>query len=627
METIELTYPMMVVLGLLLFTVALFVSEVLRIDLAAILVMVLLGLLSQLPGLGSLADVSQLFDGLASNAVVSIIAVMIIGAGLDKTGLMSKVAAVILKRGGKTEARIVPIISGTVGVISSFMQNVGAAALFLPVVSRIAVRTELPLSRLLMPMGFCAILGGTMTMVGSSPLILLNDLILTANRSLPADRQMETFGLFSVTPIGVSLVATGILYFVIFGRWVLPGRQKDGDATSGQSMKEYLKKIYGLKTDIFEISIPAGHEVEGLTFDDVIQRYHVYIIGSAYQGRTFFAPLITTKITTPCRLAVLGRAKEVRFMAEDAGFVLHDKLDVFAEDYAPTRSGVAEVVIPPNSSLIGKCAHDVLFRKTYGASMLAIHRGEETLSLVATEDHEPTQIAEVPFRAGDTLVILSTWEALTRLSRNRDFVVVTTDFPHEDLRPTKVGWALAFFAISLSLILFTDLRLSLCLLTGAVGMILTGVLDIDDAYEAVSWCTVFLLASLIPLGQAVQTTGTAGWIAEQILTLLDGWPIWSLQAGLAVLATVFTLIMSNVGATVLLVPLAVSIAVAAGGDPAIFAMTVAISTSNSFLIPTHQVNALIMGPAGYKVTDFVKSGGIMTLLFLVVSLTVMNAVF
>ncbi len=627
METIELTYPMMVVLGLLLFTVALFVSEVLRIDLAAILVMVLLGLLSQLPGLGSLADVSQLFDGLASNAVVSIIAVMIIGAGLDKTGLMSKVAAVILKRGGKTEARIVPIISGTVGVISSFMQNVGAAALFLPVVSRIAVRTELPLSRLLMPMGFCAILGGTMTMVGSSPLILLNDLILTANRSLPADRQMETFGLFSVTPIGVSLVATGILYFVIFGRWVLPGRQKDGDATSGQSMKEYLKKIYGLKTDIFEISIPAGHEVEGLTFDDVIQRYHVYIIGSAYQGRTFFAPLITTKITTPCRLAVLGRAKEVRFMAEDAGFVLHDKLDVFAEDYAPTRSGVAEVVIPPNSSLIGKCAHDVLFRKTYGASMLAIHRGEETLSLVATEDHEPTQIAEVPFRAGDTLVILSTWEALTRLSRNRDFVVVTTDFPHEDLRPTKVGWALAFFAISLSLILFTDLRLSLCLLTGAVGMILTGVLDIDDAYEAVSWSTVFLLASLIPLGQAVQTTGTAGWIAEQILTLLDGWPIWSLQAGLAVLATVFTLIMSNVGATVLLVPLAVSIAVAAGGDPAIFAMTVAISTSNSFLIPTHQVNALIMGPAGYKVTDFVKSGGIMTLLFLVVSLTVMNAVF
>ena len=624
MEPISLTVEMSVVLGLLLFTVVLFVSEVVRIDFAAILVMVLLGLLSQLPGLGSLADVSQLFDGLASNAVVSIIAVMIIGAGLDKTGLMSKVAALILKHGGKSEARVVPIISGTVGVISSFMQNVGAAALFLPVVSRIAVRTELPLSRLLMPMGFCAILGGTLTMVGSSPLILLNDLILTANRSLPTDQQMAPFGLFSVTPIGVSLVITGILYFMLFGRWVLPSQSKTGEATSGRSMKQYLKRIYGLKTDIFEITIPEGHAVVGQTFDDLMKRYHIYVIGSAYQGKTWFAPVIQTKITTPCRLAVLGRAKEVQHMVDDIGFMLHDKLDVFAEDYAPTKSGVAEVVIPPGSALIGKCAHDVVFRKTYGASMLAIHRGEETLSVVETEDHHHTQIGEVPFHAGDTLVILSTWEALTRLTKNRDFVVVTTDFPQEELRPTKVGWALLFFSIALGLILFTDLRLSLCLLTGAVGMILTRVLDIDDAYAAVSWSTVFLLASLIPLGQAVQSSGTAAWIAQQILLLLDGWPLWALQAGMAVLATVFTLIMSNVGATVLLVPLAVSIAVAAGGNPAIFALTVAISTSNSFLIPTHQVNALIMGPAGYKVTDFIKSGGIMTILFLLVSLTVMN---
>ena len=158
-------------------------------------------------------------------------------------------------------------------------------------------------------------------------------------------------------------------------------------------------------------------------------------------------------------------------------------------------------------------------------------------------------------------------------------------------------------------------------------MIATNVLRIDEAYEAVSWSTVFLLASLLPLGQAVQNTGTAEWIAHQVLTLLHGWPIWALQAGLAVIATGFTLVMSNVGATVLLVPLAVSIAIAAGGDPAIFALTVAISTSNSFLIPTHQVNALIMGPGGYKVTDFMRSGGIMTLLFLVVSLTVMNVIF
>jgi len=271
--------------------------------------------------------------------------------------------------------------------------------------------------------------------------------------------------------------------------------------------------------------------------------------------------------------------------------------------------------------LIGQSPIDLRLRQTHGLSILAIHRGETTLSHVETPDHVATHIGEVPLRAGDALVVHVGWDRLTRMKADQNFVVVTSDFPQEELRPQKVNWALGFFVMTLALILFTDLLLSLALLAGAVGMILSRVLSIDEAYEAVSWSTVFLLASLIPLGQAVQNTGTAAWIAAQILTLLDGWPIWALQAGIAVLATIFTLVMSNVGATVLLVPLAISIAISAGGDPAIFALTVAISTSNSFLIPTHQVNALIMGPAGYRVVDFVRSGGIMTILFLVVSLT------
>ena len=194
MVTTVLTFEMLVVLGLLAFTIFLFISEVMRIDLAAILVMVILGGLSYLPNLGNLADGANLFSGFSSNAVISIIAVMVIGAGLDKTGLMSKVATLILKRGGTTETRVIPIVSGTVGVISSFMQNVGAAALFLPVISRISARTGIPMSRLAMPMGFCAILGGTITMVGSSPLILLNDLLVSANQTLPADQKMLICG-------------------------------------------------------------------------------------------------------------------------------------------------------------------------------------------------------------------------------------------------------------------------------------------------------------------------------------------------------------------------------------------------------------------------------------------------
>ena len=217
METgLTLTGDMMLVLVVLSATIGLFVSEVVRVDIAAILVMVVIGLLGLVP-------TGELFNGFASNAVISIIAVMILGAGLDRTGVMTVVSAWILKIGGSSVRRIVALVSATVGLISSMMQNVGATALFMPVMSRVSARTQIPQSRLLMPMGFCAILGGTITMVGSSPLILLNDLIENANDSLPPGvPTLETFHLFDVTPIGIVLLLSGIIYFLVAGRWVLP---------------------------------------------------------------------------------------------------------------------------------------------------------------------------------------------------------------------------------------------------------------------------------------------------------------------------------------------------------------------------------------------------------------------
>jgi di/tricarboxylate transporter len=260
-------------------------------------------------------------------------------------------------------------------------------------------------------------------------------------------------------------------------------------------------------------------------------------------------------------------------------------------------------------------------RKTYGLSLLAMYRGGETIT------REGGGVRDTPFQSGDALVVHTTWADLARLESNRDFVIITTEYPHEESRPHKLNFALLFFGIALCMVLFTDLRLSIALLTGAMGMVLSKVLTIDEAYQAVSWKTVFLLASLIPLGLAVETTGTAAWIADQTLAVLGDVPIWGLQLAIAILATFFTLVMSNVGATVLLVPLAVNIAIKAGADPAVFALTVAIATSNSFLIPTHQVNALIMGPGGYRVPDFIRAGGIMTILFLIVSMLMLNLIF
>lgn len=616
------------VMSILLLTIFLFTSEIVTVDVAAISVMVLLGLTGMLaPWMGieqGLVPVEHLFDGFASNAVISIIAVMIIGAGLDKTGIMSRVAGFIMRIGGKTEARIIPLISGTVGGISSFMQNVGAAALFLPVVSRISARTGLPMSRLLMPMGFCAILGGTITMVGSSPLILLNDLILTSNRALPAEvAPMETFQLFDVTPIGIALLATGILYFVLAGRLVLPARANE--MLKGSDTSQYLAETYGLSSfALHEIRVKPGSALVGMSVDDLEQTWRVRVIAvEKGDGLRIGADGVDRSlgIAAGTTLGLLGSEESFNRFATDNEVDVKPDLDLFGEVMSNAKAGVAEIVIPPGSSLIGKTARDVWMRKTYGLSLLAINRSGTQITF------NTGGVRNTPLAAGDALVVHTTWADLHRLTKDRNFVVVTTEYPHEELRPHKVRAALFFFVITLSLVLFTDLRLSVALMTGALGMILAGVLSIEEAYQSVSWKTVFLLASLIPLGLAVESSGTAAWIAQQTLAALGDVPVWVVQAALAVLATFFTLVMSNVGATVLLVPLAVNMALGVGANPAVFALTVAIATSNSFLIPTHQVNALIMGPANYRVADFMRAGGIMSILFLVVALTMLNLVF
>ena len=615
------------VTAILLLTIYLFAFEIVGVDEAAISIMVILGLSSLLaPVMGlekGLVPTSQLFNGFSSNAVMSIIAVMIIGAGLDKTGVMGKVASFILKVGGKTEGRIIPIVSSTVGIISSFMQNVGAAALFIPVVSRISARSGLPMSRLLMPMGFCAILGGTVTMVGSSPLILLNDLILTSNQALPAAQQMETWSLFSVTPIGLALLATGIIYFVIAGRFVLPKSAADEGAT-GASTMDYFKGLYGLSYSLHEVVVTPKSKLIGMQLNDVEQACRVRIIAmlrGADDLRIGAGGVARdTQVEAGAVLGILASDETVDKFADYYGLEQRDNLQTFSESLAATKAGIAEVVIPPGSQLIGKSARDVWMRKTYGIAMVALHRNGETIQ-------GGDGIRDLPLQAGDTLVVHTTWAALAHLEGDKNFVVVTTEYPHEETRPHKVGFAGLFFAIALGMVLFTDLRLSIALLTGAIGMVLTRVLTIDEAYEAVSWKTVFLLASLIPLGLAVETSGTAKWIAEQTLSVMGDMPIWGIQAAIVVLSTFFTLVMSNVGATVLLVPLAVNIAISIGANPAVFALTVAIATSNSFLIPTHQVNALTMGPGGYRVADFMKAGGIMTILFIIVTMVMMNLIF
>jgi di/tricarboxylate transporter len=608
---IQLTQEMVLVLIVLSATIGLFVSELVRVDIAAILVMVVIGLLGLVPS-------RDLFNGFASNAVISIIAVMILGAGLDRTGAMTVVSRWILRVGGKTVGRIVPLVSGTVGVISGVMQNVGATALFLPVMSRISARTEIPLSRLLMPMGTCAILGGTLTMVGSSPLILLNDLIENANETLPPGVQtLETFHLFSVTPVGLVLLATGIVYFLVVGSFLLP-KPKEKATGAPAKTKTYFADVYGIEGDLFELLVTVDSPLVGMTIADAEEMEGApLLLAIRNTDEPRLAPPADEMIWVGTILGVMGTRDIVGRFALDNQCRVQPRLRTFGGLFNPSRAGISEVVIPPGSRLIGQTIGAARLRTRYGISVLAVNRRGEAV----TEG-----LRDVELETGDCLVSHSTWRELSAVSRERDFIVAT-DIPKEEQRPQKVGYALLFFVISMSLIIFSDFRLSISLLVGAMGMVLTGVLSIDEAYESVSWKTVFLLASLIPLGLAMERTSTAAWIAQEIMVVLGDVPELAIQVALAIMATVFSLVMSNVGATTILVPIAVSIALATGASPTMYALIVALSTSNAFILPTHQVNALIMGPGGYRVADFIRVGTPMSVIFIIVMLTMVNLVF
>jgi di/tricarboxylate transporter len=585
------------VIGLAIF---LFVSEWVRVDVVGIMMMVILPIMGLISG-------KEAFVGLSSNAVVSIIAVIIIGAGLDKTGIINRLVRPIVRLAGRSESRIIILISVTVATISAFMQNIGAAALFLPAIQRISKRLSIPVSNLLMPIGFSAILGGTQTLIGCSPLILLNDLLIPF--------KLKPFNLFDVTPIGFALVCGGILYFVTFGRFLLPGRKDLGDqmetASTFPDAYRHLGEMFELKS--------SGDGADSLAPRTIRDHYLVHVIAFVQNpgGVKVFSLDPTQSLPSNSDIVVLGRRENVQRLASDYRMSVKDGLQVFAEDMSPTVSGMVEAVVSPRSEIVDKTMGEVYFRQQFQVNPLALYRRDKIYY---------AGLSNIVLQPGDTILLQGSWERFKILQDKHSFLF-STPFDAEILRPEKTLMAGICFVVAIGLVIFSNLRLSVCLMAGALGMILTRVISIDEAYRSVDWRTIFLLGGLIPLGIATEKTGTAAFIAHKTLAMLgDVSPIVLLTA-IGVLSTLFTLVISNVGATVLLVPLVVNMAILASADPRMAALVVGLATSNSFMLPTHQVNALYMGPGGYRSVDFMRAGSIMSIIFIVIMISMIYLIY
>ncbi len=587
----ELTNQMIMVMAMIGIAVFLFIIEWVRVDVVAIIMMVTLPLLG-------LVSPKQAFIGLSSNAVVSIIAVIIIGAGLDKTGIINRLVAPVMRLAGQSQSRITIMIAGTVAAISSFMQNIGAAALFLPAIQRVSKNTKIPLSQLLMPIGFCAILGGTITLVGCSPLILLNDLMVPF--------KLKPFGLFDVTPIGLALVGSGILYFIFFRNLVLPkgGRQDDFAADS----TDHLARYHHLGVP-WEVATPEVLK-QRPTLRDLRNQFLVNVIASTKNGAKdkTFSPVLDQEIAPDTHYLVIAKKQNIERLANHLELEIKENLDLFKNEMSPEISGTVEAVVSPRSDLVGKTLVQAHFRDKYNLNSLAIYRSDRIFY---------AGLGSIPLQIGDAILMQGSWRRFQILRESKD-LIVATPLDAEIMKPEKALWAGLWLAVALIMIMVFNIQLSVALMTGALGMVVTQVLSIDEAYKAVDWRTIFLLAGLIPLGIATEKTGTAAYIAQGVLSMLGQVSPLVLLTVIGILSTIFTLVISNVGATVLLVPLVVNMAIGAGTDPRMAALVVGLATSNSFMLPTHQVNALYMGPGRYRSVDFIKAGSIMSVIFLVV---------
>ncbi len=616
----DFTPQMAIVMAVLVFAILLFIFEWVRVDVVGIIMMVVL------PILGVVTP-KEAISGLSSNAVVSIIAVIIIGAALDKTGCMNVLARKILKLAGKSEVRVTSLISATVAFISSFMQNIGAAALFMPAAIRISRQIKVPISKILMPMGYCAIIGGTITLVGASPTILLNDLIDQANDLGVLPEKIEQLGLFTQTPIGIALVSSALLYFIFFGRFILPSTSSA--EASGGLLPETIADTYGDIDALYELAVPEGfNDHRNLQDMGVREKYNIAVVAINHAARQHknLAPRRTDHFMPGDDVAVIARSREgVERFANEIGLTIKDDLEVFAEDLSANNAGIMEGIITERSELVGKTLGEVYFTNTFEVVPITVCSGGSCIF---------GDLSNYRLKVGDAILMFGPWSKFFWL-KNRKTFAFTTEIQGELMRTEKAGVAVFWLIVAISLVMGFQplmaalghpemkLSLSVCLLTGALGMIITKVLSVDEAYESVDWMTVFLLGGLIPLGLAFQKTGTAEYIAVSIMNALGNVPTIIFLTVVGILTSFFTLVVSNVGATVLLVPLCMSMAVQAGADPRVTAMVVALAASNTFVLPTHQVNALIMRPGGYRTVDYARAGAGMTVLFLVVMLAML----
>ncbi len=582
--TLDIALTLLIILGALI----LFATEKLRVDVVALMVLITVGVLGLVPS-------DKLFSGFSNSAVVTVWAVYMVSGGLFKTGVANAMGSGILKVAGNTESRLIGTIMLTVGVLSAFMNNVGATAMLLPAVVGISRVTKVAVSKMLIPLAFASLLGGAMTLIGTPANILATGIL--AARGLP------TFGFFEFTPMGIVVLTTGVLYMVLIGRHLLPVREGPGSKEEDYNIREYVTEV--------RVS-PVSSLIGKTLLESRLGRdYDLSVL--ALQRENGDRPPLNrdTEIRMGDLLVVESSASDLMAARQSLGLTTEAERTLDIESLERGDVQIIEATLAPRSHIVGLSLRDVRFRDRYGFTALAISRHGELIT---------ERLRDVPLQFGDALLLQGPKHRIKQLQEGENFLVLEP-IETEQFRRNKAPIAIGALVLAIGLTIFAGMSISLAMVIAAVIMILAGALRIDEAYEAVDWRTVFLVAGMLPLGLAMELTGTAEFLADIMLGLFGPFGALATLAGIYLLAALITQPMSNAAAIVLVVPIALNTAMGLGANYKTFTMAVVIGAATSFLSPVgHKANVLVFGPGGYKFTDYARVGAILTVLLLIVSM-------
>jgi len=614
-----MTFEMVITLAILGVAILLFVTEWLRVDVVALMVVVALMLFEILTPAQALA-------GFSSTLVITIAALFIVGGGVLQTGLAAAIGQSILKVAGESETRLLVVIMLAVALLSGFMSDTGTVAVLLPAIVALAASAKISPSKLLIPLSYGSLLGGAATLIGTPPNIYVSTLL--------EEEGMQPFGFFTYTPMGIIMLLVGIVFIVAAGRYLLPDYKSEDDTPETETPEE-LVELYKLPDNLYRLRVRdrSSIRMQSLAEAKLPERFGLIVL-EIFRSRSSRTLLNLggqklalepsgmqsvfargdTVLEHNDVLLVRGEEDDIQQAVDELTLSMQP---VTEEDYqalVDQQGGVAEVLILPRSGLVGRRLANARFGRTYNLTVLTIRRAE-------SQEIIKNDVRQTPIQAGDTLLVQGAWDDIALLKRHpRDFVVFGNPEKMKGAPNREKMWlAGLILGVMLVLLIADVVAIATASLAAALLMVLSGCLTMDEAYQSIDWKSIVLIAGMLPMSTALQSVGLVEDAANAFSNSLgDSGPL-VVMAGLFVFTSVFTQVLSNTATAVLVAPIGLAVAQELDVNPQAFLMAVAIAASMAFASPVASpVNTLVMGAGRYKFVDYMKIGIPMAILMLIV---------